>query len=47
MDAIRRHHALCFFDIGDGKTQLVGGARTKKPHDLDVARQIFATIQFP
>jgi hypothetical protein len=37
---------LCFYDIGDGKTRLHFGAISKDSHDLEVARQVFASIQF-
>ena len=37
---------ICFLDIGDGKTQLTLGAMSKDHRDFDVARQVFASIQF-
>ncbi|MFN2515227.1 MAG: hypothetical protein ABR556_03340 [Pyrinomonadaceae bacterium] len=37
---------LCFRDIGDGKTRLHFGAATKAQHEIVVARQIFASVQF-
>ncbi len=37
---------LCFSDIGDGKTRLHFGASSKAQNEIDVARQIFASLQF-
>jgi len=37
---------MCFLDIGDGKTQLTLGAMSKSQRDLDIARQVFASVQF-
>lgn len=37
---------LCFQDIGDGKTPLHFGAASKDQHALEVAKQIFESVEF-
>lgn len=41
-----RFMTLCFQDIGDGKTWLSFGALSQDPQSLEVAKQVFASIEF-